>query len=39
VSMTDRWSYRTDVRWLDFQGNAPEGWRLYNGATLRFGKR
>jgi opacity protein-like surface antigen len=39
VSMTDRWSYRTDVRWLNFQGNAPEGWRLYNGATLRFGKR
>jgi hypothetical protein len=39
VSVTDRWGYRTDVRWLNFSGNAPEGWRMYHGATLRFGPR
>jgi hypothetical protein len=39
VSVTDRWGYRSDVRWLNFQGNAPEGWRLYHGATLRLGTR
>jgi opacity protein-like surface antigen len=39
VPITDRWGFRTDVRWLNPWGKVPEGWRIYNGATLRLGKR
>ncbi len=39
IPVTGRWAYRIDVHWLNVRGDAPEGWRLYHGATLRLGRR
>ena len=38
IPVTDRWDYRSDVRWLNPWGDTPEGWRIYNGASLRVGR-
>lgn len=37
VPISGRWDYRSDVRWLNFSGGSPEGWRLYNGISARLG--
>jgi hypothetical protein len=39
VPVAERWALRSDVRWLNPWGKPPEGWRIYNGATLRIGTR
>jgi hypothetical protein len=39
VPVTERWGLRSDVRWLNPRGKVPEGWRIYNGVTLRVRKR
>lgn len=39
VPISDRWGLRSDVRWLNPWGKVSEGWRIYNGATLRVRKR
>jgi hypothetical protein len=31
----ERWGVRTDARWINGIGQAPEKWRLYNGVTFR----
>jgi hypothetical protein len=37
VRSSDNWGIRTDARWSNGLGRAPERWRLYNGVT--FGKQ
>jgi hypothetical protein len=32
---TDNWGYRTDLRWFNPLGRAPERVRIYNGVTFR----
>lgn len=39
VPINERAGFRSDVRWLNPVSKAPEGWRLYNGATFALGKR
>ncbi len=39
VPINERAGFRSDVRWLNPVSKAPEGWRLYNGATFGLGKR
>lgn len=38
VPIAGRWTYRSDIRWLRTAGS-PEGWRIYNGASLHVGRR
>ena len=38
VPVNDRWGVRSDARWLYGSGrDAPDQWRIYNGATLGIG--
>ena len=38
VPVNDRWGVRSDARWLYGSGrDAPDQWRIYNGATLGVG--
>jgi opacity protein-like surface antigen len=38
VPVNDRWGVRSDARWLYGPGrDAPDKWRIYNGATLGVG--
>lgn len=38
VPVNDRWGVRSDARWIYGTGrDAPEQWRIYNGATLGVG--
>ena len=40
IPVDDRWGIRTDARWINGIGReAPEHWRVYNGATFNVGKR
>lgn len=39
VSISERAGFRSDARWLNPVSSAPEGWRLYHGATFGLGKR
>jgi hypothetical protein len=40
IPIDDRWGVRTDARWINGIGReAPEHWRIYNGATFGVGKR
>ena len=40
IPIDDRWGVRTDARWINGTGrDAPEHWRIYNGATFGVGKR
>lgn len=35
MRVTDRWDYRSDLRWSNTLGDGPEHWRIYNGAGLK----
>ena len=38
VPVNDRWGVRSDARWIYGSGrDAPDQWRIYNGATLGVG--
>lgn len=38
VPVNDRWGVRSDARWVYGSGrDAPDQWRIYNGATLGVG--
>jgi hypothetical protein len=38
MPVTDRWGVRSDARWLhDSARDAPDQWRIYNGATVGVG--
>jgi opacity protein-like surface antigen len=38
VPVNDRWGVRSDARWVYGSGrDAPDQWRIYNGATLGIG--
>lgn len=40
IPIDDRWGVRSDARWINgIGGEAPEHWRIYNGATFGVGKR
>ena len=40
IPIDDRWGVRSDARWIGGIGReAPEHWRIYNGATFGMGKR
>lgn len=40
IPIDDRWGVRTDARWINGIGReAPEHWRIYNGATFGVGAR
>jgi opacity protein-like surface antigen len=40
VAVDDNWGIRTDARWFNGLGReAGEHWRLYNGVTVRTGRR
>jgi hypothetical protein len=40
IPIDDRWGVRSDARWVNgIGGEAPEHWRIYNGATFGVGKR
>jgi opacity protein-like surface antigen len=39
VPINERLGFRSDARWLSPLGKAPEGWRIYTGATFGVGKR
>jgi opacity protein-like surface antigen len=40
VPVNDRWGVRSDARWIYGSGrDAPDQWRVYNGATVAVGGR
>jgi hypothetical protein len=39
VPIDDNWGVRTDARWFDAIGQAPDRWRVYNGVTFGRGRR
>lgn len=40
IPIDDRWGVRSDARWINgLGGEAPEHWRIYQGATFGVGKR
>ena len=39
VPVEKNWGFRTDARWFQGIGKAPEHWRVYNGVTIGAGRR
>ena len=39
VPVSDSIGYRFDARWANPLGDAPESWRIYQGATLGVGRK